>query len=309
MSAGTAPSDMLNAYHLCGHRLQAPQDSSPFCQWTSPDGRRWADFHRQGSDYLVRFPELGDFLISRDGRGVHCWGAPQVSDETLRHLYLNQVMPLALSRQGKLVLHGSAVELDGWGLAFMGPSGRGKSTLAASFACSGLRFLTDDGLMLSKASGQWHVLPSHPSIRLWEDSEQALMPASSPKAPPVAFTSKSRFLASEAVVACDRPRPLRRMYFLGDRAVSAPVIQRLKPQEALIQLVEHSFLLDVEERKTLTAHFEELCDLVGLAAWYRLDYPRHFDELPRVRRAIMAHARDEVAGPDTAFPCERGRTL
>jgi hypothetical protein len=60
-------------------------------------------------------------------------------------------------------------------VAFLGESGRGKSTLAASFATEGTRFLTDDGLLLEWVGGHCMIVPSHPSIRLWEDSQEALI--------------------------------------------------------------------------------------------------------------------------------------
>lgn len=281
---------MTTTLHIEGARAQIPLTSAAFHQWIFPDGSRWAEFHRLGQQYLVRFPGLADFSVSRDGLIVGCWPAPRIPDETVQHLYLNQVLPLALSRQGKLVLHAGAVEVGGRGLAFAGASGQGKSTLTASFARSGFRFLTDDGLALTKVGSDWHIAPSHPSIRLWQDSEEALMPASASKAAPLQFTSKSRFLAGDEIVLCDQPRPLHRMYFLGGGNATEPVFEPLKPGEALIQLVENSFLLDVEERETLIAHFDELCSLVQLPAWYRLDYPRRFEDLPRVRQAILDHA-------------------
>ena len=125
--------------------------------------------------------------------------APGVTSPTVEHLYLNQVLPLALSRQGKLVLHGSAVDIAGQGVAFLGESGRGKSTLAASFATEGTRFLTDDGLLLEWVDGRCMIIPSHPSIRLWEDSQEALVNSSAEMAPAVSFTSKARFLAGQGI--------------------------------------------------------------------------------------------------------------
>jgi hypothetical protein len=273
---------MTTTLHIEGARAQTPLASAAFHQWIFPDGARWAEFHRLGQQYLVRFSGLADFSVSRDGLTVHCWPASKIPNETVQNLYLNQVLPLALSRQGKLVLHAGAVEVGGRGLAFAGASGQGKSTLTASFARSGFRFLTDDGLALTKVGNDWNIAPSHPSIRLWQDSEEALMP--------LQFTSKSRFLAGDEIVLCDQPRPLHRMYFLGDGNAAEPVFEPLKPGEALIQLVEHSFLLDVEERETLIAHFDELCSLVQSPVWYRLDYPRRFEDLPRVRQAILDHA-------------------
>ena len=272
---------------------QAARNEEPFHQWTFPGGIVWTQFYRTQSGYLLRFPDLADFELSADASAVYCRPAPGISQDTVQHLYLNQILPLALSKQGKLVFHASAVEIGGAAVAFMGASGKGKSTLAASFATSGFRFLTDDGLMLEANGSGYQVIPSHPSIRLWLDSKTALIAPDTPTAPALEFTSKSRFLAGDRIAFCDAPQPLRRVYFLGDGNADAVTFQRMKPAEALIELVKHSFLLDIEERQLLAAHFGELSSLASLPIYYRLDYPRRFEDLAAVRQAIIQHATQE----------------
>ena len=69
----------------------------------------------------------------------------------------------------------------------------------------------------------------------------------------------------------------------------------MKPADALVELVKHSFLLDIEERAMLAAHFDELSALAGLPIYYRLDYPRRYEDLAAVRLAIIEHAKQESA--------------
>ena len=277
-------------FTLAEARAQTPNRNAPFHEWALPDGTPWMQIFRTASGYLLRFPELADFKVSQDGNTVRGWPVPGVPGPSVQHLYLNQVLPLALSMQDKLVFHASAVEIDGAAVAFMGESGRGKSTLAASFATSGSRFLTDDGLVVENIAGEWRILPSHPSIRLWEDSQQALIAAGAPMASPLSYTSKSRFLAGNDIAFCDQPRRLRCVYFLGPGVASGLLFERLPAGEALIELVKHSFLLDIEERELLAAHFDELSRLTSLPLFYRLDYPRRYEMLAVVRQAIMEHA-------------------
>ena len=269
--------------------LQSPLPSACFHTWNTLDGGTWAEFHRTDLGYLLRFPDLADFLVSQDGQQVTCLPAPEVTEDTSRHLFLNQVLPLALAKQGKLVLHASAVEVGNYAVAFMGESGRGKSTLAASFATNGFRFLTDDGLVLERGNAGYQANPSHPSIRLWDDSQQALIAPEVPTAPPVQFTSKSRFLAGEDIKFCNQPRPLQRIYFLGPGSSPHLTFERVKPAEALIELVKHSFLLDIEERDMLAAQFDELSNVVKQPICYRLDYPRRYEDLALIRQAIVDH--------------------
>jgi hypothetical protein len=279
---------MVN-FTLRAATAQAQLKDIPFHEWRFPDGSVWTQFYRSGTDYLLRFPELADFSISADGHKIHCTPAPDTGNETSHHLYLNQVLPLALSKQGKLIFHASAVDIDGAAVAFVGESGRGKSTLAASFSTNEHHFLTDDGLRVEASGGDYLVAPSHCSIRLWQDSASALIAPGTATSPALEFTSKSRFLAGESIGFCHSPRPLRRAYLLGDGSASAVSIKPIKPAEALIELLKHSFLLDVEQRQLLAGHFDELSRLASLPIYYRLDYPRRFAELPAVRREIIQH--------------------
>jgi hypothetical protein len=276
-------------------RPQAPLNILPFHEWTFPDGSVWTQFFRTDAGYLLRFPDLADFRVSPDGRSAVCFPALDVTDATSHHLYLNQVLPLMLSKQGNLVFHASAVEVADGAIAFVGASGRGKSTLAASFARSGFRLLTDDGFVVEICGRGYQVLPSHPSIRLWDDSEKALIPPGTETAPALEYTSKARFLAGENIVFCDQPRPLRRVYFLGDGSASEIAFQRMSASEALVEWVKNSFLLDVEEKPLLASHFEEVAKLANQPIFYRLDYPRRFEDLVQAREAIVEHATEEAA--------------
>lgn len=80
------------------------------------------------------------------------------------------------------------------------------------------------------------------------------------------------------------------MYFLGDRPVKETMIEPLSGAHAMIELIKHSFLLDIEEGAMLAAHFNDLTDLLKRRnCFFRLDYPRSFGALPTVRDAIIAH--------------------
>ena len=284
------------SFSLANARAQAPLPGAAFHEWVFPGGVPWTQFHRTASGYLLRFPDLADFLVSADGRRVRCHPVVGVSRQTTAYLYESQVLPLALSRLGKLVLHASAVEVEGGAVVFVGESGRGKSTLAASFATSGHRLLTDDGLVIEAAGAEdrpvYLVLPSQPSIRLWDDSQEALLHPGTPTAPPVQYTSKTRFLAGGDIAFCAEPRPLRRVCFLGSGVAPEPRIERIEASEALLELVRHSFLLDIQAHDLIASHFDQLSRLVAQRVFFRLDYARRFDELAAVRAAIVQHCRD-----------------
>jgi hypothetical protein len=206
-------------------------------------------------------------------------------------------LPLVLGRLGKMVVHASAVVSDGAALAFVAESSRGKSTLAASFATTGSPLLTDESVVLDERESGYWVAPGHPSVRLWDDSEQALIAAGAEAAPALPFTSKRRLLAAHELRFSDRSVPLRRVYFLGDGSADRVTIERMDATDVLIELVKASFLLNMDDKLRLASHFDEVARLARRPIHYRLDFPRRFELLARVRHAVLEHAqRDPDAG-------------
>jgi hypothetical protein len=275
-------------------RHQLDIDSKPFQELLSPDGSLWAQFYRVDGGYLLRFPGLADFEVPAAGQSIMGWPLPHTAAGTIQHLFLNQVLPLAQSRLGQLVFHASAVVIDNACVAFMGESGRGKSTLAASFAGAGFPFLTDDSLFVEQAADACRVLPSHASIRLWEDSQRELVRNPS-LAPAVDFTDKARLLAGDELPFCTQSQLLRCCYVLGPGTASGVDIEPLTPSAALVALLRNSFLLDLDRQAALAAHFDELSQLVRNPIFFSLDYPRRYDNLESVRQAIAAHAAKSAA--------------
>ena len=285
---------MVIDYKVRTPRLQELLCVGPFHEWTFPNGTVWTTFYRLGESYLLRFHDLADFQVSADGLDVTCFPAPNVSDTATEHLYLNQVLPLALSNLGKLVFHGSAVEVAGGAVAFLAKSGGGKSTLAGSFATGGYRFLADDGWVLEPVDGGYNILPSHPSIRLREDSRQMLVGGNAEIASPLHhFTPKLRVFAGKGIVHCDQPLPLLRAYFLGDGSAQEIIFRCLSGSECVLAWVKQSFLLDAEDQSMLGRHFDRVTELTNQLPCYELDYPRRFEDLCRVREAIIEH---EISG-------------
>ena len=221
-------------------RKQQGQALRPYDQWTS-GSLCWALFYRVGGDYLVRFPDIADFAISHDGRTVTQVPVPGVGEATLQHLYRNQILPLALSRQGQFVFHGSAVEIDRVAVAFLGESGRGKSTLALSFARDGCGILTDDALFVSASEDGYCIAPGDRLVRLWPDSERAILGKAAHRLPVPEYTTKNRFEVDEMDFV-SAPRQLRMACFLGDGSSNSISFRRLLGTEALMGWIKNSFV-------------------------------------------------------------------
>ncbi|MGP0111059.1 MAG: hypothetical protein ACLPR9_19755 [Acidimicrobiales bacterium] len=93
------------------------------------DGFLWYTFCRVDGGYVGRMPGIADFVIDDDLRRVVCHPAVVGRSEVIPIVVPGTVTAFLLAVGGSFVLHGSAVELGGRALAFVGVSGQGKSPI------------------------------------------------------------------------------------------------------------------------------------------------------------------------------------
>jgi hypothetical protein len=139
------------------------------------DGYPWYTFCRLGEGYVGRMNGIADFVIDADLSRVVCHPAIGGREQVIPIVIPGTITAFLLAMSGRCVLHGSAVDLEGRALAFVGASGQGKSTMAAMFCATGASLVTDDVLPLEFelcADGKESVscLRSGHEIRLREKS-------------------------------------------------------------------------------------------------------------------------------------------
>jgi hypothetical protein len=261
---------------------------------TSRNGQPWLRCVRLTDGYLLRFLRTADFLVSRDGCEIACIRrSSRASSITIRHLLLDQVLPVVLNLRGQEAIHATAVLVDGAGVAFLGPTGIGKSTLAASFMLAGYRALGDDCMALLDID-LVRVIPAYPGFRLWTDSAGALNLDHSRAMPVADRINKVRMLARECAANFPtRPVLLKRIYRLTRartyhrRALRAPLIEPVRPRDAMIELVRASFPLDLDDQAMLARHFRVMRRVAAEVPFSRVMIPDDFRALPAVRDAIL----------------------
>lgn len=286
----------------CTFQLLPGQETGPACcDWFHhrrlPNGEIWLSFLRQGSGYLLRFPGLADFLVPGDGREIRGYPLSGIPLNTIRHLLLDQVIPLGLTMQRRVGLHAGAVVTPYGAIAFIGETGRGKSTLTGSFVQQGFPQLTDDCLFLKESGGQLFGLPSYPGLRLWPDVVSALFGHEIEVSQVTHYMEKKRLALDNAgLVFSPDLVPLRRVYVLAPPEeignTSSITMTPLFPRDALMELVKHAYRLDIADRQGLGQEFESLARAAALLPLYRLSFPREFSLLPAVRDAILAELKD-----------------
>lgn len=180
------------------------------------DGKVWVGLRGSGDRYVLSFPTQVDFLLDLAARAVTFDARADTAEKSLRHLLIDQVVPHLLAADGGLVLHASAVATDEGALAFVGPSGTGKSSLAAALVTRGATLLADDFLLLRETDDGYQATPAYPSLRLWEDAAEHFTGAASDLPTVSAYTDKRRWAV--APPATDATHALRAIVILGGPA-------------------------------------------------------------------------------------------
>jgi hypothetical protein len=272
-----------------------------FREWRGPGEDVWLSFFRRPSAYLLRFPDLADFRVSADGKDIQACPAPDTPPETLRHLLLDQVVPLVLGLSGRLVLHASAVAVEGRVIAFAGQSGSGKSTLAASFVQHGAALIADDCLLLEERDTGLAATASYPGLRLWPETAEALFSGTVPQSEVAHYTIKKRLdFGGACFDSLPEPRPLARLYFLQaldeEAGEACPAVVPLSRAEALMEITQYAYILETGEPARLRASFELSARAAAIPLFRRLRFVQDLAGLPRLRQCILGDISETAAG-------------
>ncbi len=255
------------------------------------DGTPWILFGKHDGVSWLRFPELVDFVIQPDQRSIVAYAPDDFPRETLTHLLLDQVLPRVAALDGALVLHASGIVINHHAVAFLGPTGVGKSTLVASLCQRGFPLIADDCLALEITDQRIKVHPGYPSLRLWRDSA-AQMAEMLPAVGPVAhYTDKRRVdVSANSVPFCDQLLPLAGAYVISSPDDSAQTIERspLSPREALLAMLAGTFRLETGDPHLLVHDLDDYIEIAETIPFYALHYPRDYALLPAVHDIILS---------------------
>jgi hypothetical protein len=255
----------------------------------------WLETHETADGNYVRLTYTGtDIAFVLSQQGTHIWIInPDATHSEARAIpyLLGPVLGFVLRLRGVVSLHASAVVVDGQAVAFMGPVGAGKSTLAALFAAHGCPVITDDVLPLLHRGNAWWVQPGYPRLRLWPPSLKAVN-RKPDGLPPVVPGWDKRYLDLDTAFH-PRPLPLARVYILVDWQPAphlAPRLERAGPQKALFDLMPHTYTNYLLDRVMQAHEFSVLSDLAQSVPVYRVTAPNELDRLPMLRDRILENS-------------------
>jgi len=170
--------------------------------------------------------------------------------------------------QGRLVLHASAVSWDDGAIAFAGPSGGGKTTIAAMLCRTGARLVTDDVLVLDARPGEESVWARRGGTELRVRAEAGELADASAR-----HTVDGRLAVSPAYVDASEvplqavilPRP--------DRGATAIDGRRLGLGEAAHILGQSQRIEGWQDMKLIGQQFESAISIAGRIPVVELTLP------------------------------------
>ncbi len=245
--------------------------------------------HATPDEVRLHWPEAGTILV-RHGREITLDPRPGADSDVLRLYLLGPALGLLLHQRGLLVLHASAVALNGGAAAFLGHSGRGKSTTAAALHARGWPVVADDVVAVDLSPpGTPVALPGFPQLKLWPDAITALGegPESLPRVHP-AEEKRARVVSAAAA-----PRPLRRLYVLTDAA--SLELELLHGHAAVFELLQHSYIAAALPGLGSSSHLDQCARLAAAVPVRRLYRPRSLARLGVL--ATLIEADVERDGP------------
>lgn len=216
---------------------------------------------------LLKVGGSTDFYIAPNGRYILCvnqGNEHESLNEIDQQTLLGPALVLALAFCGTWCLHASAAICNGILMVFLGESGQGKSTLAASLATfdnPGWRLVADDILPVTIQKNEIVAWPRFPQLKLPVEAQPG------PGLPEHLMISKVCILTNT-----------------DDN--EEPGLQILPSREAVQVFLGHTAGTRLFPPELLAQHLDFCAQAATRVPVYRLNYPHRRDMLPRMKELL-----------------------
>jgi energy-coupling factor transporter ATP-binding protein EcfA2 len=255
-------------------------------------------FHdRSVDEHWFVYDDNYQFKISEGGRQITAHIPPSGCIEEALIFLLGHILAFVLRLHGIPSLHASAALFDGQAVAFVGPGGTGKSTLAASLALNGIPIISDDVVPVERSGEEFLARAGYPRLRLWPTSVAQFFGGAKDAlpllVPRLAADWPKRYLRLEEQAGgfAEGKHALKRIYLLQRHGDDPPKIVVLAPSEAVIELVTHSYINFSLSRKMRAEELNLFSQLAHRVPVKRLVIPddmKHLSSLPALIRHDLA---------------------
>ena len=236
-------------------------------------------------------PDVARFLLT-GGREILVEPAPDVDAGDISIFLIGTVFGILLHQRGEIVLHASAVRVDGKAVLFCGSSGAGKSTLAAALAQRGFPLVADDLCAVTLAAGAAPMVqPDGRHLKLWAHAIQNLDLAERRGAP---VRNKLEKFFVEPAVTLAEPLPLGAVYALREaRPPHKPGIERPNVVDAALILRRGAYRpLMVNRMGQKADYFRAATAIANVAGIFHLTRAFNFAAMPDVTGWLEQHWLD-----------------
>lgn len=249
-----------------------------------------SSIQRSGETVYVSFDGLARFAIDQAEKRITVFDVQaDTMPADLEHLLYDHVVPRVLADQGAVVLHGSAVEIGGELAVFLGNTGAGKSTLAASLHGAGHLLLGDDAVIVTFEDGRFHGSAVYPTLRLFPDTISQVFGSAVETRAMAHYSDKLRVSLPALAGRAAGSFPLGALFVLGGGSSEPdPRLEDLGPSAACMALVEQSFALDPRDAGKAAARLRELSRLTSAIPAYRLAYAHDYARITQLHEVIEA---------------------
>jgi hypothetical protein len=218
--------------------------------------------------YVLRVPAYCEFTISRDLRSVTVQADGTAGRPFAMMFASGLLVAVLLQLRRELVLHASAVESAGTAVAFVAPSGGGKSTMAALLCAAGAWLVSDD-LLRVDLGDDIICHPGGPDVRIRRGAEVVLDLFTD--RPNTVLTVDQR--VSTVLRSSTGTVPLKALCLLRLSSGGDLTVRRMATDEATIQLATCPRVLGWSDPSHLRWQFHAHCTLASRTAVFELTVP------------------------------------
>jgi HPr Serine kinase C-terminal domain/AAA domain len=244
-----------------------------------------------GKQFLLSVPNVARFLL-KNGDQIVFAPESEASAEDVPIFILGTVFGILLHQREQIVLHASAIEVNGRAVAFCGASGAGKSTLAAALAQRGYRLLTDDVCAITLSSkGTPMVHPDGRQLKLWAEAIEKLQLQDLRRA---RVSNRIEKFYVDLPDARSEPLAVSAIYVLREAMPSLVWgVERANVVDAAVLLRNNAYRpLLVASFEQNEGYFRAAAQIASRSGIFILTRPRDFAAVPQVVSWLERHWRD-----------------